>query len=446
MTRRRSAVRVCPCLPTFARPLARPRSWQAAQAAESNALSERAAGVARESKARHRRNPPSCTALDMSEITVTLPDGSSRRVPAGTTPGDVAAAISPRLAKAALAAWSTTASSISRYPLEQDARVRIVTTDSPEALALYRHSTAHLMAAAVTHLFPGAQCGIGPATDDGFFYDFVVDRAVRAGGPRGDREEDEGAGRRRTCVYERQMWPRDEAKRSSPPRGEPLKVQLIEEKTAGPGRGLLLHDQGSRHLRRFLRRPARAVDRPAQGVQAAEHVERLLEGRRAEPADAARSTARRSSATAELKAHLQRIEEAKKRDHRKVGKELGLFMFHQWAPGATVLARQGHDALQHARQLHARACCFPPGYVEVQGAARLQQGAVGDVRPLAALPREHVPRRDARTRSMGLKAMNCPGPHADVRQRGAQLPRSAAAVPRADAAAPQRGLGRAVAA
>jgi len=112
----------------------------------------------------------------MSDISVTLPDGSSRVVPAGTTPADIAAAISPGLARAALAAFVGDRMVDLSYRLEADAPVRIVTSSSPEALALYRHSTAHLLAAAVTNLFPGTQCGIGPATDEGFFYDFVVER------------------------------------------------------------------------------------------------------------------------------------------------------------------------------------------------------------------------------------------------------------------------------
>ena len=86
----------------------------------------------------------------------------------------VAADISPRLAKAALAAVVDDRLVDPTYPLSRDARVRIVTDQSPEALALDRHSTAHLMAAAVTALYPGAQCGIGPAIDEGYFYDFVV--------------------------------------------------------------------------------------------------------------------------------------------------------------------------------------------------------------------------------------------------------------------------------
>jgi threonyl-tRNA synthetase len=100
----------------------------------------------------------------MSQVIVTLPDGSSRNVPAGTTVRDVAEEISPRLAQAALAGVVDGRLVDLSFPLERDAAVRIVTDKSPEALALYRHSTAHLLAAAVTNLFPGVQCGIGPAT------------------------------------------------------------------------------------------------------------------------------------------------------------------------------------------------------------------------------------------------------------------------------------------
>src|SRR5678815_214375 len=114
--------------------------------------------------------------LGMSQVTITLPDGSTRSVSSGTPVRDVAAEISAGLAKAAYAAVVNGKLVDLSYPLEKDSTVRIVTDKNPEALPLLRHSTAHLMAAAVTNLFPGAQCGIGPATDEGFFYDFIVDR------------------------------------------------------------------------------------------------------------------------------------------------------------------------------------------------------------------------------------------------------------------------------
>src|SRR5688500_13217613 len=168
----------------------------------------------------------------MSEITVTLPDGSSRSVPPGTPVRDVAAAISPRLAKAAFAAIVDGRLVDLTYPLASDASVRIVTPESPEALPLYRHSTAHLLAAAVTNLFPGTQCGIGPATDEGFFYDFVVERPfVPEDLDAIEKKMRELA--QQDLPYQRQMWPREEAKRFFGSRGEPLKVQLIDEKTEG---------------------------------------------------------------------------------------------------------------------------------------------------------------------------------------------------------------------
>src|SRR5947199_5552692 len=158
----------------------------------------------------------------MSQVSITLPDGSSRSVPAGTPVRDVAEGISPNLARAALAAVVDGRLVDLSYPLQKDGAVRIVTDKSPEALPLYRHSTAHLLAAAVTNLFPGTQCGIGPATDEGFFYDFIVPRPFK---PE-DLEAIEAKMRElsaRDLVYERQMWPREEAKAFFAQRGERLK-------------------------------------------------------------------------------------------------------------------------------------------------------------------------------------------------------------------------------
>src|SRR5437867_6203078 len=165
-------------------------------------------------------------------VNVTLPDGSNRSVPAGTPVRDIAEGISPNLARAALAAVVDGKLVDLAFPLERDASVRIVTEKSPEALPLYRHSTAHLLAAAVTNLFPGTQCGIGPATDEGFFYDFIVERPfVPEDLEAIEKKMKELA--QQDLVYERQMWPREEAKAFFAKRGEPLKVQLIDEKTEG---------------------------------------------------------------------------------------------------------------------------------------------------------------------------------------------------------------------
>src|SRR5438552_185209 len=111
----------------------------------------------------------------MSEqITVTLPDGSARELDAGSTPAAIAAAIGPRLAKAAVAAKADGEWIDLDRPLDHDVTLSIVTPDSADGREVLRHSTAHVLAEAVTHLFPGAKYAIGPAIADGFYYDFEL--------------------------------------------------------------------------------------------------------------------------------------------------------------------------------------------------------------------------------------------------------------------------------
>jgi threonyl-tRNA synthetase len=341
----------------------------------------------------------------MPEITVTLPDGSSRRVPAGTTARDVAAAISPRLASAALAAVVDGRLVDVTYPLTRDATLRLVTDKSPEALPLYRHSTAHLMAAAVTRLFPGVQCGIGPATDDGFFYDFVVDRPfVPEDLAAIEKAMKELASQ--NLIYERQMWPREEARRFFQARGEPLKVQLIDEKTAGQSEVSVY----------TIKDPDTFVDFcvgphvPATGVLKAF---KLLNTSNAYwKGDARNQPMQRIYGTAflsesELKAHLQRLDEAKKRDHRKLGKDLGLFMFHRWAPGATFWLAKG-TVLWNLLADYMRSVLIPAGYVEVK-APIIFNKALWETSGHWQHYRDNMFLVESEGEQMGLKAMNCPG-------------------------------------
>ena len=126
-------------------------------------------------------------------IHVKFPDGSTKEVPKGTTALDVAKSISPRLADAALAAKSNGDLIDLTRPLEQDTDLRILTEKDPEALEVYRHSSAHLLAAAVLELFPETKLGHGPATENGFFYDFYRRGRVHARRSREDRKENAGA-------------------------------------------------------------------------------------------------------------------------------------------------------------------------------------------------------------------------------------------------------------
>jgi threonyl-tRNA synthetase len=264
----------------------------------------------------------------MAHITVTLPDGSTKQVESGTPVSAIAAGISPRLADAALAAFVGDRMVDLTFPLTADAAVRIVTNKSPEALELYRHSTAHLLAAAVTQLFPKTQCGIGPPTDEGFFYDFVVERPFV---PE-DLEAIEARMRELAeagFVYERQLWPRDEAMAFFRERGEPLKVQLIEEKTAGQSHVSVYTIKDRDTFVDFCVGPHVPTTGKLKAFKLTTTSNAYWKG------DAKGQPMQRVYGTAfftqkELDEHLARLEEAKKRDHRKVGKDLGLFTFHPW--------------------------------------------------------------------------------------------------------------------
>jgi threonyl-tRNA synthetase len=342
----------------------------------------------------------------MSQVTITLPDGSSRAVPAGTPVREVASAISPRLAKAALAATVDGRVVDLSYPLDSDASVRIVTPESPEALHLLRHSTAHLMAAAVTNLFPGAQCGIGPATDEGFFYDFVV--------PKPFVPEDLDAIEKKMrelaqqdLPFERQSWPRDEAKQFFGSRGEPLKVQLIDEKTEGQREVSCYTIKDRDTFVDFCVGPHVPSTGKLKAFKVLSTSNAYWKGdARNQPMSRVYGTAFASDK--ELQEHLRRIEEAKKRDHRKIGRDQKLFMFHQWAPGATFWLAKG-ATLWNTLADYMRGVLFPAGYVEVKTPILFNK-ALWETSGHWHHYRENMFLVESgEGEQMALKAMNCPG-------------------------------------
>ena len=275
----------------------------------------------------------------MAHITVTLPDGSTKQVESGAPVKAVAEAISPRLADAALAAFVGDKMVDLTYPLTADATVKIVTNKSPEALELYRHSTAHLLAAAVTALFPKVQCGIGPPIDDGFYYDFVVEKPFV---PE-DLEAIEAKMKElasKDFIFERQSWPRQEAIDFFTSRGEPLKVQLIAEKTAGQPDVSVYTIKDKDTFLDFCVGPHVPSTGRLKAFKLTSTSNAYWKG------DAKNAPMQRVYGTAfftqkELDEHLTRLEEAKKRDHRKLGRELDLFHIHQVSPGAVFWTPRG---------------------------------------------------------------------------------------------------------
>src|SRR5262245_31954181 len=341
----------------------------------------------------------------MSQITVMLPDGSSRSVAAGTPTRDIAAAISPRLAKAAIAAMVDDRLVDLAFPLHKDASVRIVTPESPEALGLIRHSTAHLLAAAVTNLFPTVQCGIGPATDEGFFYDFVV--------PRPFVPEDLDAIEKKMrdlqqqdLPYERQLWPKEEAKDFFGERGEPLKVQLIDEKTEGQTEVSCYTIKDRDTFVDFCTGPHVPSTGKLKAFKLLSTSNAYWKG------DARNQPMQRVYGTAffsdkELQEHLRRLEESKKRDHRKIGRDQRLFMFHTWAPGATFWLPKG-TVLYNTLSNYMRGVIIPAGYTEVKAPIVFNK-ALWETSGHWQHYRQNMFLVESEGEQMGLKAMNCPG-------------------------------------
>jgi threonyl-tRNA synthetase len=341
----------------------------------------------------------------MSQVTVTLPDGSTKSVPQDTTVGDVAASISPRLAQAAFVGAVNDRIVDLTYPLESDARVRVLTAKDPEALTVYRHSTAHLLAAAVTQLFPTAQCGIGPPTDEGFFYDFVVDRpfvpedldAIET------RMRELAAG---DLIFERQMWPRGDAIEFFRKRGEPLKVQLIEEKTSGQKDVSCYTIKDRDTFVDFCVGPHVPSTGRLKAFKLLSTSNAYWKG------DARNQPMQRIYGTAffsdkELQAYLTQIEEAKKRDHRKLGRDLGLFTFHQWAPGAAFWLDKG-TTLYNLLANYMREVLFPAGYIEVK-TPLVYNKALWERSGHWKHYRDNMFLIESENETLSVKPMNCPG-------------------------------------
>jgi threonyl-tRNA synthetase len=342
----------------------------------------------------------------MPDITITLPDGSTRAVPHGTTVAECASAVVPQsVMRRALAAVVGGRLVDLTHPLEAPADLRLVTPDAPEALALYRHSTAHLLAAAVTQLFPDVQCGIGPATDDGFFYDFVVPRPfVPEDLARIEQKMRELA--HEDLPYRRESWPRDEAIAFFAGRGEPLKVQLIEEKAAGEPFVSCYTIRDRDTFVDFCVGP----HVPSTGRLKAFTL--LTTSNAYWKGDARNQPMQRIYGTAffkdeDLKQYLHRIEEAKRRDHRRIGKDLGLFTFHPYAPGAALWLGKG-TRLYNLLSAYMREVLFPAGYTELKTPIIFNK-ALWETSGHWAHYRQNMFLVESENVEMGVKAMNCPG-------------------------------------
>ena len=175
-----------------------------------------------------------------AQVTVTLPDGKALTFPKGVTGGEIAAAIGPGLAKAALIIMVDGQEYDLFRPIEQDAKIRIITRKDPEALELIRHDAAHLLAMAVQDLFPGTQVTIGPAIEDGFYYDFARDTPFTMDDlPRIEARMQEIV--KAALPTRREVWPRDKAVAHFQEMGEKYKAELIASIPSGEDVSLYWH-------------------------------------------------------------------------------------------------------------------------------------------------------------------------------------------------------------
>src|SRR5690606_23206897 len=339
-------------------------------------------------------------------ISTALPDGSTREVPPGTSVQEFARTTLPQgVVRKAIAATIDGRLVDLSAPLGSDAAVRLVTPDADEALQLYRHSTAHLLATAVTSLYPGVQCGIGPATDDGFFYDFVVPKPFV---PE-DLERIEAKMRELAAAdlpYAREMWPRDEALEFFARRGEPLKVQLIEEKTAGQTEVSCYTIKDRDTFVDFCVGPHVPSTGRLKAFKLLSTSNAYWKG------DARNQPMQRIYGTAffrqeELDQYLHRLEEAKKRDHRRIGRDLGLFTFHPWAPGAAFWLGKG-TTLYNALADYMRKVLYPAGYTEVKTPLIFNK-ALWETSGHWQHYRDNMFLVESDDAEMGVKSMNCPG-------------------------------------
>ncbi|MEM6544076.1 MAG: threonine--tRNA ligase [Pseudomonadota bacterium] len=337
-------------------------------------------------------------------LQVTLPDGSSRSFDQAITVHDVAADIGPGLAKAALAGKVDGRMVDTSFLIERDAKVAIITSKSEEALEIMRHGAAHVMAQAVQELYPGTQVTIGPPIENGFYYDFAREEAFTPS----DLEKIEDRMREivgRDLPIEREVWERDDAKQVFADLNESYKVEIIDD-LIPEGEEVSIYRQGDWFD------VCRGPHIPSTGKLPKAFKLTKLAGSYWR-GDSNNDVLQRIYGTAwrdkkELKAYLQRIEEAEKRDHRKIGRRLDLFHFSDEAPGSVFWHPKGWtlflQLLDYMRQRHDDA-----GYVEVNTPDVMDRSLWETSGHWFNYRENMFTTQTEDERVFALKPMNCPG-------------------------------------
>jgi len=339
------------------------------------------------------------------QIRVKLPDGSEKSVPEGSTLLDVAAAIGPRLAEAAVAGAVDGILADLSTVVSDGQTVELLTDRSPAALGVLRHSAAHVMAEAVKDLFPTAGFGIGPSIEDGFYYDFAVEKPFTP--------DDVAAieARMRDIVAQAKPFVRGELDRLSAHdafEGQPLKQELIDE--LPEGEIISIYEQGN--FTDLCRGPHVPDTSRIAAFKLTKIAGAYWRG------DSTRPMLQRIYGTAwfsqkDLDAYVTRLEEADRRDHRKLGKELDLFSFHEIAGAGLPIYHPKGARVLRLMQDWLRGVLYERGYVEAI-TPHIYKTDVWKISGHYDFYRENmyffeIDEGDGKVNEYAVKPMNCPG-------------------------------------
>lgn len=334
-------------------------------------------------------------------IEVTLPDGSKREFNSPVTVGDVAASIGAGLARAALAGKVNGKLVDLSHPITENSTVSIVTDKDPEGLEIIRHSTSHLLAQAVKELYPQAQITIGPVIENGFYYDFSLPKHLTNEDlPLIEKKMDEIV--KRDLPIVREEMDRDEAVKYFNSIGEHYKAEIIGSIPAGET--ISLYRQGDYvDLCRGPHVPSTGRLRVHKLMKLAGAYWR---------GDSKNEMLQRIYGTAwakkdDMAAYLYMLEEAEKRDHRRLGKELDLFHFQEEAPGLIFWHARGWALWQQVEQ-YVRRVYQDNGYQEVK-APQLLDRSLWEKSGHWSKYKENMFTTESENRYYALKPMNCPG-------------------------------------
>jgi threonyl-tRNA synthetase len=346
-------------------------------------------------------------------VALTFPDGARRDYPSGITGLDVAKGISPSLAKRTVAMALDGRVADLSDPIEHDAKIEFLTREDPRALELIRHDAAHVLAEAVQSLWPGTQVTIGPVIENGFYYDFFRNQPFTPEDlPAIEQKMREIIARDKP--FTKEVWSRDQAKRAFHDMGEQFKVELVDAIPAD--QNIKIYRQGDWFD--LCRGPhMTSTGKVGDAFKLTKVAGAYWRG------DSNREMLSRIYGTAfakqdELDAYLKQIEEAEKRDHRRLGREMDLFHFQEEAPGAVFWHARGWTLFQGLEQ-YIRRRQADAGYIEVNSPQLMDSqlwvttGHMQAYRDMMFLTQK----REDDDRVFAIKPMNCPG-HIQIFKNG----------------------------